>query len=185
MPIGQPPAAQVCSGKLVNVACPNRKRAETGRRFETAPALQRCSRRRMLAQHRQGDFDAAGNRYLAGGNDRFSVWLHRWCGRIRSDAQIRQTMIDDSIKAYQGACPLPYSVDRGNKCAEHSAYRTLGGVRPKCFPSDISDKQVADKRRDLAAKGAAKNRYAPVRPSAVGESQMAVGSGPPARCREP
>jgi len=69
-----------------------------------------------------------------------------------TDSQIKQTLIDESVKAYKGACPCPYSVDaNGKKCAEQSAYRTPGGVRPKCYASDISASAVAEKRKAMAA----------------------------------
>lgn len=64
-----------------------------------------------------------------------------------TDEQVRKRMIQDSIAAYPGACPCPYSLNRsGRKCGKNSAYSKPGGEAPLCNPGDISDDQV-DKYR--------------------------------------
>jgi hypothetical protein len=66
----------------------------------------------------------------------------------QSDAQIRQRLIRDSIASYPGSCPCPYSSDRaGRRCGGRSAYNRRGGYAPLCFPSDVSQSQVAAYRR--------------------------------------
>ncbi len=65
----------------------------------------------------------------------------------QSDDQIRQKIIDQSIRNYSGNCPCPYNRMRnGRKCGKVSAYSKPGGASPKCYPSDVSDKDVEDYR---------------------------------------
>lgn len=67
---------------------------------------------------------------------------------FQSDAQIKQTIIRESIAAYPGPCPCPYSVMRnGRSCGGRSAYSRPGGYAPICYPADVSAAQVADYRR--------------------------------------
>lgn len=65
----------------------------------------------------------------------------------RSDAEIRREIIRESIAAYPGSCPCPYSVDRaGRSCGRRSAYSRPGGYAPKCYPADVSDSEVRARR---------------------------------------
>jgi len=65
-----------------------------------------------------------------------------------SVAQTRQRIIRQSIAAYPGPCPCPYSVMRnGRSCGGRSAWSRPGGYAPKCYPSDISAAEVAAERR--------------------------------------
>lgn len=49
-----------------------------------------------------------------------------------------QRAIRQSIAAYPGSCPCPYSTDRaGRRCGARSAYSRPGGARPLCYPSDV------------------------------------------------
>jgi len=49
-----------------------------------------------------------------------------------------QRAIRQSIAAYSGSCPCPYSVDRaGRRCGARSAYSKPGGAAPLCFPADV------------------------------------------------
>lgn len=62
----------------------------------------------------------------------------------QSDAQIKQQIIRQSIAAYPGPCPCPYSVMRnGRSCGGRSAYSRPGGYAPICYPADISQADVA------------------------------------------
>jgi hypothetical protein len=66
----------------------------------------------------------------------------------QSDGQIRQTIVRQSIAAYPGACPCPYSVMRnGRACGGRSAYSRPGGAAPLCYPADVSAAQVQARRR--------------------------------------
>jgi hypothetical protein len=67
---------------------------------------------------------------------------------VQSDAQIRQSIIRDSIAAYPGPCACPYSVMRnGRACGGRSAYSRPGGYAPICYPRDVTQAQIADYRR--------------------------------------
>lgn len=64
-----------------------------------------------------------------------------------SDAQIRQILIDESIAAYSGNCPCPYSTARnGSRCGKRSAYSREGGEAPLCYPKDVSKEMVQQYR---------------------------------------
>jgi hypothetical protein len=60
-----------------------------------------------------------------------------------SDKQIRQILIDESIAAYEGSCPCPYSRARnGSRCGKRSAHSKAGGEEPLCYAEDVSDDTV-------------------------------------------
>jgi hypothetical protein len=60
-----------------------------------------------------------------------------------SDAQIKQILIDESIAAYSGNCPCPYStMSNGRKCGRRSAYSRPGGEAPLCYPKDVTAEMV-------------------------------------------
>ena len=55
----------------------------------------------------------------------------------QSDAEV-QRLIRQSIAAYSGSCPCPYSTDRaGRRCGGRSAHSRGGGAAPLCFPADV------------------------------------------------
>lgn len=61
-----------------------------------------------------------------------------------SDAQVRQHIIDKSIASYPGSCPCPYNTDRaGRRCGARSAYSRPGGISPRCYPSDVTEADIA------------------------------------------
>lgn len=65
-----------------------------------------------------------------------------------SDAQVRQILIDESIAAYSGNCPCPYSrASNGSRCGKRSAHSRAGGEAPLCFAQDVS-KQMVQEYRD-------------------------------------
>lgn len=60
-----------------------------------------------------------------------------------SDAQIKKLLIDESIAAYDGNCPCPYSLARnGSRCGKRSAYSREGGAAPLCYPNDVTSEMV-------------------------------------------
>lgn len=60
-----------------------------------------------------------------------------------TDAQVRQRMIQESIRGYSGSCPCPDNVDRaGRRCGARSAYSKPGGASPICYAEQISDESV-------------------------------------------
>jgi hypothetical protein len=61
----------------------------------------------------------------------------------QTDAQIRQRLIRQSIAAYSGSCPCPYSRDRaGRSCGGRSAYSRPGGAAPLCFARDVTPAMI-------------------------------------------
>jgi len=65
----------------------------------------------------------------------------------KTDNQIRQEIIQESIRSYSGSCPCPYSrTAKGHKCGKRSAYIKPGGANPYCYESDISDEMVQERK---------------------------------------
>jgi hypothetical protein len=65
----------------------------------------------------------------------------------KTDADIKQEIIKQSIASYRGSCPCPYSVDRaGHMCGRRSAYGKPGGASPICYEKDVTQKMVDDYR---------------------------------------
>jgi hypothetical protein len=60
-----------------------------------------------------------------------------------SDVEVREHIIKKSIDAYDAACPCPYSKNlKGNICGDNSAWSREGGIKPICYPDEVSDAQV-------------------------------------------
>jgi len=71
-----------------------------------------------------------------------------------SDSEIRQFIIQQSIRSYPGSCPCPYNVDRaGRRCGRRSAYSKAGGYAPLCYSEDISNDDVRKFRDECVSKG--------------------------------
>lgn len=76
------------------------------------------------------------------------LWTASPAEAQRSDAQIRQEIVRQSIAAYPGNCPCPYNTDRaGRRCGGRSAYSRPGGYAPKCYARDVTQAEVAAYRR--------------------------------------
>jgi len=66
----------------------------------------------------------------------------------KTDAQIKQEVINASIASYSGNCPCPYNRDRaGRSCGRRSAYSRPGGASPLCYTNDVTQKMVDDYRK--------------------------------------
>lgn len=66
----------------------------------------------------------------------------------KTDAEIRQEIIKESIASYRGNCPCPHNVDRaGRRCGARSAYSRPGGASPICYDKDVTQKMVDDYRK--------------------------------------
>ena len=66
-----------------------------------------------------------------------------YAAEIQTDQEIRDRIIQESIMAYRGSCPCPYSINRaGRRCGGNSAYSKPGGAQPFCFHHDISESMV-------------------------------------------
>ncbi len=70
-------------------------------------------------------------------------------GKRLSDSQIKQLLIEESIAAYPGSCPCPYSTARnGTRCGKRSAYDRKGGAAPLCYARDVTAELVAAYRAE-------------------------------------
>ncbi len=68
----------------------------------------------------------------------------------KTDAEIKQEIIEASIASYRGTCPCPYNTDRaGRRCGARSAYSRPGGAAPLCYESDVTQKMVDDYRKKM------------------------------------
>jgi hypothetical protein len=69
----------------------------------------------------------------------------------KSNTQIIQALIDESIANYKGSCPCPYNTDRaGRSCGARSAYSRPGGASPICYAKDVTPKMIEDYRKRSA-----------------------------------
>jgi hypothetical protein len=65
-----------------------------------------------------------------------------------TDDEIRQSIIQQSIRAYRGVCACPESSDtNGHPCGARSGYSKPGGQTVMCHAYDVSDEQVKQYRR--------------------------------------
>jgi len=68
--------------------------------------------------------------------------------KAKTDAEIKQEIIKESITKYKGNCPCPYNVDcAGHSCGRRSAYSRPGGASPLCYDKDVTQKMVDDNRK--------------------------------------
>jgi hypothetical protein len=69
-------------------------------------------------------------------------------GGTKTDAEVKQELIRQSIAHYPGNCPCPYNLDRaGRRCGARSAYSRPGGYTPLCFESDVAQSMVEEHRQ--------------------------------------
>ena len=69
----------------------------------------------------------------------------------QSDEEIRRILVDDSIARFGGYCPCPYSYDRGQQCADKSAY-SRRATDPRdlyCYPHDVPRWEIENYRRHM------------------------------------
>ncbi len=73
---------------------------------------------------------------------------------VKTDAEIRQAIINESIAKYRGSCPCPYNTDRmGRRCGARSAYSRPGGASPLCYEKDVTQKMVDEYRKRTGQQG--------------------------------
>ena len=78
----------------------------------------------------------------------FSLSLMAAQAKKKTDAEIKQLIIKESIAAYKGSCPCPYNTDKaGKSCGTRSAYSKPGGASPLCYEKDFTQKMVDDYRK--------------------------------------
>ena len=69
----------------------------------------------------------------------------------QSDEDIRRLVIEDLLARFQGYCPCPYSYDRGQQCADKSAY-SQRATHPNdlyCYPHDVPYWEIVNYRRRM------------------------------------
>ena len=67
----------------------------------------------------------------------------------KTDDEIKQELIRESIAAYPGTCACPYNVDRaGHSCGRRSAYSRPGGYAPLCYPNDVTKEMVEKYKKE-------------------------------------
>ncbi|WP_417464334.1 hypothetical protein [Kordiimonas sp.] len=67
-----------------------------------------------------------------------------------SDVEIKRILVAQSIAAYEGKCPCPYTkTSNGSECGQRSAYAKRGGDEPMCFPGDVPADSVLAYRISL------------------------------------
>jgi len=67
------------------------------------------------------------------------------------DDEIRRILVEDSVARFSGYCPCPYSYDRGQQCAEKSAY-SQRATHPRdlyCYPQDVPWRDVEAYRQRM------------------------------------
>jgi len=65
----------------------------------------------------------------------------------KTDVEIKELIIKDSIASYRGSCPCPSSKDSaGKNCGARIAYSKPGGASPICYGKDVTQKMVDDYR---------------------------------------
>jgi len=65
----------------------------------------------------------------------------------KTDAEVKQAIIEQSIASYSGSCACPYNRDRaGRSCGRRSVYSRPGGASPTCYDQDVTPKIVNDYR---------------------------------------
>jgi hypothetical protein len=67
------------------------------------------------------------------------------------DDEIRRLLIEDSIARFSGYCPCPYSYDRGQQCADKSAYSRRAVLPPDlyCYANDVHWRDVEAYRQRM------------------------------------
>ncbi|QDQ25499.1 hypothetical protein FNU76_03525 [Chitinimonas arctica] len=66
----------------------------------------------------------------------------------KSDAQIRQAIMQESKAGYPGNCPCPYNADaRGRSCGKRSAWSRGGGYAPICYEREVTKDMIAQYRQ--------------------------------------
>jgi hypothetical protein len=67
------------------------------------------------------------------------------------DDEIRRLLVEDSLARFNGYCPCPYSYDRGQQCADKSAYSRRTAYPPDlyCYPNDVHWRDVQAYRQRM------------------------------------
>ena len=64
-----------------------------------------------------------------------------------SDDEIKTVLIQQSIQAFGGECPCPYSKSpKGVQCGLNSAYAKIDRFATLCYPSNVTQKMIKEYR---------------------------------------
>jgi len=78
-----------------------------------------------------------------------AILLYPMVVSAADDVALKQQIVRQSIAAYPGNCPCPYSKDRaGRNYGKRSAYSKLGGSRPLCDPENVTQEMLARHKKD-------------------------------------
>jgi len=97
-----------------------------------------------LATAHSGRTDSSGGHYnrstgeYHSHNSGYSTPSYSLPSYSSTSSKTKQQQIDESIAAYPGSCPCPYSIaSNGSRCGKRSAWSKPGGYEPLCYESDI------------------------------------------------
>ena len=73
----------------------------------------------------------------------FTLSFQNALGAAKTDDEIKQAIINESIASYAGNCPCPFnSASNGSRCGKRSAYSRPSGASPICYEDDVTDAMV-------------------------------------------
>lgn len=62
---------------------------------------------------------------------------------IMPDSEVKKEIIEESMEAYAGSCPCPYSrTKKGALCGKRSAWSKAGGESPICYAEEVTAQMV-------------------------------------------
>lgn len=77
-----------------------------------------------------------------------SAYVEGRSARKIPDAEVRKAIIAESIRAYPGSCPCPYSTTKNGKlCGGRSAWSRKGGASPICYENEVTAEMVRQWRK--------------------------------------
>jgi len=77
-----------------------------------------------------------------------SLIIAAYAEKTKTDAEIKQAIITDSLASYPGTCACPYNIDRaGHRCGRRSAYSRPGVYSPVCYDSDVTKQMIREYRK--------------------------------------
>ncbi|ARR51582.1 hypothetical protein ETN89_15060 [Photobacterium damselae subsp. damselae] len=66
----------------------------------------------------------------------------------KTNAEIKQEIIKQSIRSYPGRCPCPYNVtSNGSRCGKRSAWSKPGGYSPICYEREVTHEMISRWKR--------------------------------------
>jgi len=75
----------------------------------------------------------------------FGLLSPAFAANDKTDAEIIQILIKESIANYSGPCPCPcpYNImSNGRRCGKFSAHTKPGGATPLCYAEDVTPQMI-------------------------------------------